>query len=1098
MRVRRDGLLLPLLLIPLMALAGAGPPKTKPAPPADPFDQRQLAGLEWRNIGPLRGGRVTAVAGVPGQRSVYYFGGTGGGIWKTTDSGVSWTNVADGELGTGSVGAVEVAPSDPNVVYAGMGEGCIRGNVSHGDGVYQSLDGGATWKNVGLRDTRQIGRVRIHPRDPNLVYVAALGHTFGPNHERGVFRSRDGGASWQSVLFVNDSTGAIDLVLDPHNARVLYATTWQVHRTPWSLESGGPGSGLWKSTDGGDHWTRLREGLPKGLWGRAGVAVSGANSDRVWAMIEADDGGLYRSDDAGRTWKRVNEDRNMRQRAWYYSHVYADPLNADVVWVLNVQCLKSADGGRTFRPVRTPHGDNHDLWIDPVDAQRMIEGNDGGVNVSFDGGLSWTQQDNQPTAQFYHVVTDDGFPYKLYGAQQDNSTVAIPSRTDHGGIGRSDWYDVGGGESGFIAPKPGDSEIVYAGSYNGYLTRLDHRTGQERNVNPWPDNPMGWGAEGAKYRFQWTFPIVISPHDPNTVYAGSNVLHRSTDEGQSWQVISPDLTRNDKTKLGPSGGPITKDNTSVEYYCTIFAVAESPVTKGVLWVGSDDGLVHVSRDGGTSWQNVTPSGVPAWSEINQIDPSPHDAATAYVAATRYKSDDYRPYAYVTHDYGKSWRSIAGNLPADAFVRVVREDPVRKDLLFCGTETGLYWTLDAGAHWRPLRLNRPGLIKDLDKPDGEARGALPVVPITDLVVKDDDLVVATQGRAFWILDDIAPLRQLTKESTSAAAWLFAPSPASLFGGPGGRGAGANPPYGAVIYYRLASEPKDKEEISLEFLDASGALIRRFTNKDTTEAAAPSGDDDEGFGRPAGARKIPAKAGLNRFAWDLRYPDATRFKGMILWAGGVTGPTIVPGAYQVRLTASGKSQTQRFEVRKDPRLATTLADYQKRFDLHMKIRDKLSETHEAILEIRDVRDQLKAVAERSATVAPKDTAIAAAAKSLSKRLTAVEEALYQTKNKSSQDPLNYPIRLNNKLSHLTGVVASADAPPTNQTYEVYEEVAGKIDVELAKLKALLGDELATFNRMVRDKEIPAVVVKEKKKEGGAAAPSASSDPDDEDDR
>jgi photosystem II stability/assembly factor-like uncharacterized protein len=1078
------------LLIGALATCGAAEAATTVAGP-DPFDQSQLAGLEWRNIGPYRGGRVTAVTGVVGQRNVYYFGGTGGGVWKSVDSGVSWQNVSDGQLATGSVGAIAVSESDPNVVYAGMGEACIRGNVSHGDGVYKSVDGGRTWKNAGLRDSRQIGRVRVHPKDPDLVYVAALGHTFGANHERGVFRSRDGGQSWKCVLFVNDSTGAVDLCFDPRNPRVLYATTWQVRRTPWSLESGGAGSGLWKSTDGGDSWKRLTgEGLPKGLWGRIGVAVSPVNTDRVWAAIEADEGGIYRSDDAGRTWRRVNEERNLRQRAWYYTHIYADPKNADGVYVLNVSFVRSNDGGRTFRPLGTPHGDNHDLWIDPDDAGRMIEGNDGGVNVSFDGGLSWTRQDNQPTAQFYHVVTDDAFPYKVYGAQQDNSTVCIASRTDGFGIDRTDWYPVGGGESGFIAPKPGDSEIVYAGSYDGYLSRLDHRTGQQRNINPYPDNPMGWGAEGAKYRFQWTFPIVISPHDPNTLYAGSNVLHRSTNEGQSWQVISPDLTRNDPTKLGSSGGPITKDNTSVEYYCTIFAMAESKLAKGVLWVGTDDGLVQLSRDAGKTWQNVTPPTLPPWSMISQIDPGPHDAGTAYVAANRYKLDDYKPYAYVTHDYGKSWRSIAGNLPLDGgFVRVVREDPVRKGLLFCGTETGLHYSVDEGVRWRPLRLNGPGLIDDLAKPDGEVRGALPVVPITDLVVKDDDVVVATQGRAFWILDDISPLRQMAPEVAASEAWLFKPAAGSLFGGPagGGGGRGANPPNGAVIYYRLGHEPKDKEEVTLEFLDAQGKLIRKITSKgDPAPEGAPAGGDEEGgFGRGAAARKIPAKAGLNRFAWDLRYAEATRFPGLILWGGGLQGPTVVPGSYQVRLTAGGKSSTQSFEVRKDPRLTTTQADYQKRFDLHLKIRDKLSETHEAIVQIRDVRDQAKAVAERAKQAAAKDTTIAAAAKALTAKLTAIEEALYQTKNKSSQDPLNFPIRLNNKLSNVTGVVDGADAAPTDQSIQVYDDIAGQIDVQLARLKETLATDLASFNRLVREKEVPAVVVKEKKEKGGPGA-------------
>ena len=1061
------------------------------AKPGDPLDSRQLMGLDWRSIGPYRGGRVTAVTGVVGQRNVYYFGGTGGGIWKSIDSGHSWKNVSDGQLATGSVGAVAVAASDPNVVYAGMGEGCIRGNVSAGDGVYRSSDAGRTWKHVGLADTRQIGRIRVDPRDPDRVYVAALGHAFGPNHQRGVFRTQDGGTTWQCVLFVSDSTGAIDLAMDPGNPRVLYAATWQVERTPWSLESGGAGSGLWKTLDGGDHWTRLTgEGLPKGPWGRVGVTVSPAATDRVWAAIEAAEGGIFRSDDAGRTWTRVNENRNLRQRAWYYTHVIAEPGNADALWALNVGCMHSKDGGRTFAPVATPHGDNHDLWIDPQDPQRMIEGNDGGACVSTDGGRSWTPLDNQPTGQFYHVVTDDGFPYRVYGAQQDNSTVGIVSRTKGFGIGVRDWYDVGGGESGFIAPKPGDPNIVYAGSYDGYLSRLDVRTQQLRDVDPYPDNPMGSGAEGAKYRFQWTYPIVISPHDPNTVYAGSNVLHRSTDEGSSWDVISPDLTRNDPKKLVSSGGPITQDNTSVEYYCTIFAMAESPIERGVLWVGSDDGLVHVSRDAGKTWKDVTPPQLPAWSMISQIDVGVHEPGTAFVAANRYKLDDDRPLAYVTHDWGKTWRAIAGDLPNDGgFVRVVREDPARKNLLFCGTERGVWFSVDAGSHWRPLRVARPELVKDPGDPQGDLEGALPLVPITDLVVKDDDLVVATQGRGFWILDHLGVLRQMNDEAARADAWLFTPGVADLFRGPRGNGdVGANPPAGACFDYRLAREPKPKEEIALEILDADGKSIRRFTNlKDEgSDDDAPAGPPDPDA-RPnrGGPRKLPAKVGLNRFVWDLRYPDAAHFKGLILWGGGLEGPEVVPGEYQVRLTAFGATQIRNFQVRKDPRLQTTAEDYAKRFELGKKIRDKLTETHEAIVRIRDVRDQLKAVADRAQTVSA-DTTLAAASRVLSKKLTTVEEALYQTKNASSQDPLNFPIRLNNKLSLLTGTVGDAESAPTAQSYAVYDDVSGKIDVQLATLKKLLSEDLAAFNRLVREKEVPAVIVKEKDKPAASAGP------------
>jgi photosystem II stability/assembly factor-like uncharacterized protein len=1038
--------------------------KPAAAAPADAVDKSQLQGLEWRSIGPFRGGRVVAVAGVVGQPRVFYFGGTGGGVFKTTDGGLSWAPITDGQIRTGSVGALAVAASDPNVIYVGMGESCIRGNVSHGDGVYRSTDAGKTWAHVGLEKTEQIGRLLVHPKDPDLVYVAALGHTFGPNPERGVFRSRDGGRSWEKVLFVDDKTGAVDIAMDATNPRVLYAAFWQASRTPWSMDSGGPGSSLWKSTDGGDKWTKLEhEGLPKkSVWGRVGVTVSPANPNRVWAIIEAEDGGVFRSDDAGKSWRRTNENRNLRQRAWYYTHIYADPKNEDVVYVLNVGFWKSIDGGRNFAPQRTPHSDNHDLWIDPEDSNRMVEGNDGGANVSYDGGRSWTRQDNQATAQFYHVIADDQFPYKLYGAQQDNSTVGIASRTQGGGIGAGDWYPVAGCESGTIAVHPKQPEITYAGCYGGYIGVLDRRTGQERDINVYPDNPMGWGAEGMKYRFQWTFPIAVSPHDAETLYAAGNVLFKSTTRGESWEAISPDLTRNDPSKLGSSGGPITKDNTSVEYYGTIFAFAESPVQKGVLWAGSDDGLVHVSKDAGKTWENVTPpemrAGQPLeWSMVSQIDASAHDAGTAFLAVNRYKWDDKQPLAYVTTDFGRTWRKIVAGIAKDAFVRVVRQDRVRKDLLFAGTETGVYASIDGGARWQPLQLN------------------LPVVPVTDLIVKDDDVAISTQGRSFWILDDIAPLRQWSAESASAESRLLEPSPAYRFfsgGGFGGGGGavGRNPQSGAWIYFSLKSAPKDKEEVSLEFLDASGKSIRRISNIQQ-EPDPPNPFAEFGFQMPS--RKFEPKAGLNRYVWNLRGPDASRFPGMILWGGDLNGPTVVPGSYQVKLTVGGESQTKSLEVRKDPRLATTQDDFQKQFDLLLKIRDKLTETHDAISRIREAREQMQGVSERAKGNQP----IADAAKAFGDKLTAVEEALYQTKNQSSQDPLNYPIRLNNKLAALAGVVSSAEAGPTRQSYVVYDDLVGKIDAELAKLKTVLDTDLPAFNALVKAQDVPAVVLKKK---------------------
>jgi photosystem II stability/assembly factor-like uncharacterized protein len=1058
------------LAVSLAAHAAAAPPAPSPTP--SPAGDERTRGLVWRNIGPHRGGRSVAVAGVPGRPLVYYFGGTGGGVFKTTDAGITWKPVTDGQLGTGSVGAIAVADSDPNVVYVGMGESCIRGNVSHGDGVYKSVDAGKTWRHVGLRDTRQIGRVRVHPRDADLVYVAALGHAFGPNKERGVFRSKDGGATWQNVLFVDDKTGAVDLVLDPTNPRVLYAGFWQVVRLPWAFESGGPGSALYKSTDGGDTWQKLTgEGLPKGLLGRIGVAVSPANPNRVWAIVEAEEGGVFRSDDAGRTWRRTNEDRRLRQRAWYYTHIYADPQNAESVYVLNVGFFRSLDGGKTFSTITVPHGDNHDLWIAPEDPLRMINANDGGANVSFDGGASWSRQDNQATAQFYHVITDDRFPYWVYGAQQDNSTVAIRSRNREAGLGAADFHEVGGCESGYIAPKPGDPDVVYAGCYGGYLSRYDHRTGQQRNVTVYPDNPMGHGVEGMKYRFQWTFPIVASPHDANVVYAAGNVLFRSTNEGQSWQPISPDLTRNDPSKLGPTGGPITKDNTSVEYYGTIFAFAESPVQKGLFWAGSDDGLVHVSRDGGASWSNVTPKDLPEWSMVSQVDPSRHDAGTLFLAVNRYKHDDFRPFAYVTRDYGQTWTKITNGLPPDTFVRAVRQDPVRPDLLYAGTETGVYVSFDAGRRWEPLGMDLPG---EQGEDAGATAGRLPVVPITDLVVHGHDLVVATQGRSFWILDDVSPLRQ---EAPRGATHLFAPAPALRFfsGGRPEPGLGHNPPSGAVVYYTLAAAPKDDEEVALEFLDGTGAVLRRISSKPPADPAAGGGDDEDG--PPRGPVKLPAKAGLNRFAWDLRTEEASRFKGLILWSGELRGPVVPPGRYQVRLTSGGRTFTQPLEVRKDPRLSTSDADFAKQYDFLRGIRAKLAQTHDAIARIREVREQLRGAAAR-AKATPAAAEIAGAAEALEMKLTAVEEALYQTKNQSSQDPLNFPIRLNNKLAALARAAGEADAAPTEQSYVVRDDLVAKIDAQLATLSGLLEGDLARFNELVRARDVPAVTISKTK--------------------
>jgi photosystem II stability/assembly factor-like uncharacterized protein len=1037
-------------------------PQTSPEPQSLAAQQKKedpLKLFQYRSIGPHRGGRVGAVAGVPSQPNVYYFGATGGGVWKTTDAGVNWEPISDNHFKTGSVGAIAVAESDPNVIYVGMGEETVRGNVSHGDGMYKSTDAGKTWKHIGLGDTRQISRVRIHPKNPDIAYVAAIGHLWGANEERGVFRTKDGGRTWQKILFRDNQTGAIDLIFDPSNPNAMYAAMWQIRRTPWGFESGGAGSSMYKTIDGGDTWTEIsrNKGLPAGVLGKIGIAVSPVNSNRVWAIVEAKEAGVYRSDDGGENWQRVSNNPQLLQRPWYYFRIYADTQNVETVYVMNVGFHKSADGGRTFTTIGVPHSDNHDLWIAPDNANRMINGNDGGANVSSDGGRNWTEQD-QATAQFYRVALDNDFPYNIYGAQQDNSTIKIASRTADFAITEQHWYDVGGGESGWIAPHPENSDTIFAGSYGGYLTRYDHRSKQLRTVNVYPDNPMGAGAEAMKYRFQWNYPILFSPHKSSgkyPLYAGGNILFRSMDEGQSWQAISPDLTRDDKSKQGSTGGEITKDNTSVEYYSTIFTVSESPITQGVIWSGSDDGLVYVTRDNGAKWENVTPKGMPEWIQINAIDASPHEAGTAYVAATAYKTDDYRPYLYKTTDYGKSWKKIVSGIANDAFTRVIREDPNRRGFLYAGTETGMYFSANDGETWRNLQLN------------------MPIVPITDLAVhkRERDLVVATQGRSFYVLDNLPLLYQMT-EAQRADAFLFKPEDAYRTVGGGGfplpKGAplGANPPNGAVVNYYLRTKPA--KEVTLEFLDASGKVVRKFTGRAQAENASPQ--EQQRGGEPS----LPTEIGLNQFVWNYRLPNATGLPGLIMWGGSLAGPRVAPGNYQARLTVDGKTvATESFSVKADPRLATSPEDFQKQFDFLEKTRAKLTETHEAIAEIRDVRKQLEDLSARIKDPAQKDLRDRAA--DIMKKLTAVEEELMQTKIKSSQDALNYPIKLNNKLAALASSVDSADYAPTSQAYDVYNDLTAKIDAQLAVLAQIKTNDIAAFNKAFAEKNLPVIVTK-----------------------
>jgi photosystem II stability/assembly factor-like uncharacterized protein len=1002
------------------------------APAVDPA---LFAGLQWRSVGPARGGRAIAVAGSAARRDEYYFGATGGGLWKTTDGGVTWRAVSDGFFKTSSVGAVAVSESQPDVVYAGMGEVQLRGNVIQGDGVYKSSDAGKTWTRAGLEQTMVVSRIRVHPSNPDVVYAAALGNPYGPNPERGIFKSTDGAKSWTRVLFRNDKTGAADLAMDPGNPEVLYAGFWEVFRTPHSLSSGGPGSGLFKTTDGGKTWTELTKnaGLPTGLWGKVGVSVSGADSSRVYAIVEAGEGGVFASDDGGASWKRINEDRRLRQRAFYYTRIYADPRVKDTVYVLNTGIYRSTDGGKTIAAIRVPHGDNHDLWIASNDPRRMINSNDGGANVSTNGGESWTDQDF-PTAQFYNVITTAHVPYHICGAQQDNSTACIPS---NGGP----LYEVGGGESGYIAPDPEDVDVFYAGSYGGLLTRLNRRTGERRAVTIWPDNPMGYSASDIVERFQWTFPIVFAPTDANTLYATSQHVWKSTNEGQSWQRISPDLTRHDPATLGPSGGPITLDQTGVETYATVFTLAPSAVDGRVIWAGSDDGLVHVTRDGGKAWTPVTPPDLPPFTRISLIDASPHDAGTAYLAGNRYQLSDRAPYVYKTSDYGKSWTKIVNGIPGTDFPRAVREDRKRKGLLFLGTETGMFVSFDDGGNWQPLQ------------------SGLPVTPVHGIQIKNDDLVIATHGRSFYVMSNIGVLRQITRETTNDPVVLFDPSDAT-------RSVSA----GVAIDYYL----KDKaDKVTIDILDAAGKSVASFTGDGAPESgrgAAPAAQDDEegGGGRGGRPARVGVAAGMNRFTWDMRYPSARDFPGIIMWAGSTRGPIAPPGRYRVRLTAMNVTKTQEFAIVRNAAVTTvTDADLLAQFTLAKQINDKVGLANESVLRIRSLKDQ---IAERLSKTS--DAALKSSGQALSDKLTDIEGEIYQYRNRSNQDPLNYPIRLNNKLAALQGVVEMGDIKPTDQAQAMFKDLSARLDKQLARLDALVKSDLAATNTLLAGQKLEPI--------------------------
>ncbi len=999
------------------------------------FDESMYEALEYRLVGPFRGGRSCTVHGVIGDRNLYYFGSVGGGVWKTTDGGQTYENISDGFFG-GSVGSIEIAPSDQNIIYAGLGEKTVRGNVSSNFGVWKSLDGGETWNFKGLEATRHIGRIRVHPNNPDIVYLAAMGDLWKPTPERGVYKSTDGGENWEKILYVSEDAGAVDLILDPSNPRTIYASTWNVRRTPYSFSSGGPGSDLWKSTDAGATWTKLTgsDDLPAAPRGIIGIAVSPVNPDRVFALIEAEDGGLFRSDDAGKTWEKTSRNRALRSRAWYYTRVYADTQDEDIVYVMNVSYGVSKDGGKTFTLHNAPHGDHHDLWIDPADNQRMIIGDDGGAQVSTDAGTNWTTYYNQPTSQFYRIATDNVFPYRIYGAQQDNSSIRISHRTNWSGIGENDWEVTAGGESAYHAIDPNNPDIVYGGNYKGYLYRYDHQTQQRRSINVWPLNPAGSGVEVMKYRFNWNFPIAFSMHEPEKLYAFSNHVHLTTTEGQSWETVSPDLTRNQPETLKSSGGPITQDNTGVEFYANIFTVMESPHEKGVWWTGSDDGLIHLTRDNCDSWKNVTPSQAPKWIMWNSIDPHPTNPGGAYLAGTQYKSGDFKPYLYKTNNYGKTWTEINSGIDPMHFTRVVRADPQREGLLYAGTEYGMYVSFDDGASWKSFQLN------------------LPEVPITDLQVKDNNLIVATQGRSFWIIDDLSVLHQLNAELTRVDHHLFKPMDSyRLRSGRGRYNAklhGKNRPNGVLFHYYFKEDLDSTETAELRILEEDGDVIKSYKS-----------------GKKG---RLENTAGSHQFVWNMRYPDATSFEGLVLYSSNTRGPAAAPGSYRAELVVGKDTLEQSFDILKDPRIEATDEDLQAQFDFLIAVRDKLSEAHQAVIDIRSLREDIEYLKRKLKEKENAQNALAALDE-IDEEMTAIENELHETRNEARQDPLNFGIKLNNRLAYLATHESAGDFRPTEQGEAYRKEVSAQIDEQLVKLKKLWTEELPKVNRMLEEAKV-----------------------------
>ncbi len=1040
------------------------------------YDQSLYNSIEYRLIGPFRGGRAGTAVGVLNNPNLYYMGTAGGGVWKTQDSGSTWEPISDGYFG-GSIGAIAVSESDENIIYVGEGEQTLRGNVSSGHGMWKSTDAGETWKYIGLPKSEHISRIRIHPENPDIVYVGVIGNLWKPNTERGLYKTNDGGLTWEKILYVSDKAGIGDIVIDPNNSRIIYATTWQMKRNGYRMDSGGPDSKIFRSYDSGKTWEDISEfnGLPSFPWGIVGVAISPVNSKRIWVMVEADNGGLFRSDDGGNNWEKVNSNRALRQRAWYYTRIYADTQNEDKVFVLNVSYGVSTDGGKTFTLKNAPHGDHHDLWIDPNNNMRMVMADDGGAQVSNDGGDNWSTYFNQPTAQFYRVSTDNSFPYRIYGAQQDNSTVRIKHRTSSSSITERDWEPSAGGESAHLAPDPKNNDIVFGGTYKGYMMMQDHSNGQIRSVNVWPDNPAGSGAEVMKYRFNWNFPVMFSPNDPNKLYAGSNYLHVSENSGQTWKTISPDLTRNIPETIISSGGPITQDNTGAEYYANIFAVAESMLEEGVIWVGSDDGLIHITKDGGETWENITPPKKlsPELNMINSIDPSPFKKGKAYVAATSYKFGDYTPYLYKTEDYGKSWKLITDGINSSYYTRVVRSDKKREGLLYAGTEWGMYISFDDGNSWSKFQLN------------------LPVTSIRDLEVKDNDLVVATHGRSFWIIDDLTPLHQLNEYNHDDDAILFKPDLSYRMAQSGGWNrpnnllSGQNHPNGVIINYYI-KELQENDYLRIDIENKDGSIIRSFTNNQDKYSQVGNNDKSIMVGNPVlsnpndidnalssdNLESLSPKNGGNRLIWDMRYPGFKSFEGMVLYSSPNVGPKATPGKYNIKMTYNDMVFQEEFEIVKDPRVKISQADYQDQLEFLIDVRDEVSKANQQIIDIRRIKNNMSFILDKTQD----NNELQEMINKYLDDISVVENNIHMTKNQSRQDPLNFGIRINNRIAFLLADSQRGDYPPTDQSKEFFSQVKEELDIEVTNLKAIIEKHSQKIEEYLKKNKIEVISLKD----------------------